>query len=970
MNLQPEQQLGSKHCEDASHKESYALIMKGGGVKGLAYIGALKVLMKHYQFNWFVGTSAGAIAASFLAAGFTVDELEEVLREKSFSDFLDSKLWWLLYNLITTGGLFPGKTVRIWVGNKINEKLNSADPVKLNHDPNIPGTKLKHRLTIYASTTNRKALVFDSSAPASAEVEVAYAVRCSMSMPFLFTPPTFNGAITVDGGIQNNYPVEALLEHYPDTKFVGLYLGPEVHTVTEKQSNPILAPLFDQVRSLFAIVLDAADRQALMVYREHTVIIDTRPIKTTDFFLSNEEKDFLIKTGQLAALKYLMRKNHPEGPSEVDLNNAQAEVNEAKKLIERLRAKRQRLFRLKLSLLALSVLLVIAISSLVAFSVIRKSLSSKVTISTSNLPENSGMPNSASQGQRNARRVSVLIADFDGPDPEQYGVPEILKKGIEDLPSKYPDLKVERLREVLDSKDSAERRGRELNANIVIWGNYIANKSHAEVTAYFTMVERPAYVPDSTDKKTIRSSIADLLSFTVQDKLSNRMRYLILFTSGLTFYVAHDYAEAIKRLDNAIAVPQNESDSYVSYFFRGTAHGFNDNYQAAIKDLTKCIRLRPRTVEAYNNLGIAFAEIDQPKRAIELFREAIEIEPEHVNAYINLGGAYFDKGWHKQAADEFSKALKYDPTNLRALMLLAEAQYKLGNDDAALRTLNEASRLGEDLEYYTLLGALYLRSGNFALAVSNLQKALSLAPEAGIVHGNLARAYAEQGNSDQAVFHYTKAIQTVPTADYYHDRGLANFSIGCANEAAADFKKAIELNATLADAYSGLSYTYLVLGQGLLAAEAADHYLRLSGWQGYRAPYMALVIYFGLKQSSKTEDAERILKKAAQHCEKSVWPCPIVNYLRRSLTLREVLEQAYKPKQIGTAITTNNREIGVYTPAGRRLPTEAHTYVALDLALAGDTNQAYFHLRWVHDNGERQSFEYQLALSKLDQLKK
>ena len=133
---------------------------------------------------------------------------------------------------------------------------------------------------------------------------------------------------------------------------------------------------------------------------------------------------------------------------------------------------------------------------------------------------------------------------------------------------------------------------------------------------------------------------------------------------------------------------------------------------------------------------------------------------------------------------------------------------------------------------------------------------------------------------------------------------------------------------------------------------------------------MAIVMYLGLRQSNKTEQAQQILKKAAQRCHKSVWPCPIVNYLRRGVTLQEVLNEANKPERIGTAITTTQKKVGVYRPPRPRLSTEAHTYIALDIALTADKNQAYPHLQWVHDYGERLSFEYQLALAKLGRFKK
>jgi predicted acylesterase/phospholipase RssA len=65
----------------------YAVVMKGGGVKGLAFASALHEIAEYFWFDRHVGTSAGAIAAVLLAAGYSPNDLVRVLSEKKFRDF-------------------------------------------------------------------------------------------------------------------------------------------------------------------------------------------------------------------------------------------------------------------------------------------------------------------------------------------------------------------------------------------------------------------------------------------------------------------------------------------------------------------------------------------------------------------------------------------------------------------------------------------------------------------------------------------------------------------------------------------------------------------------------------------------------------------------------------------------------------------------------------------------------------------
>jgi len=66
------------------------LVFEGGGVKGIGFGGALQALADDgYEIKNVAGTSAGAITAALVAAGYTAKELDGLLREMPFKDFCD-----------------------------------------------------------------------------------------------------------------------------------------------------------------------------------------------------------------------------------------------------------------------------------------------------------------------------------------------------------------------------------------------------------------------------------------------------------------------------------------------------------------------------------------------------------------------------------------------------------------------------------------------------------------------------------------------------------------------------------------------------------------------------------------------------------------------------------------------------------------------------------------------------------------
>ncbi|WP_254508988.1 patatin-like phospholipase family protein [Anatilimnocola floriformis] len=262
-----------------------ALIMKGGGIKGLAYVGALEELTKRYRFNWFVGTSAGAITAILLGAGYTPEEMKKLMSEKDFRDFFDAS--WYMYpsNLIFHQGLHHANAFTIWLDELLANKLNSQQRVRLKDLP--------HRVTVYASRRGRRTLKFDSI---DADADAAYAARCSMSIPYVFVPQKEQGIHTYDGGIHQNFPVEELLRDHPGTEFVSLFLGPEIYETPKSRFV---------ISDLLSIWTEGADIETVSRYRDQTVVIDPRPVGTLDFDLSADEKEYLLACGRTGALAHL-----------------------------------------------------------------------------------------------------------------------------------------------------------------------------------------------------------------------------------------------------------------------------------------------------------------------------------------------------------------------------------------------------------------------------------------------------------------------------------------------------------------------------------------------------------------------------------------------------------------------------------------------------------------------------------------
>jgi len=192
------------------------LVLSGGGAKGFAYIGLLRVMEEvGIQVDYVGGTSIGSIVAGLYALGYSPDEIEKQVRKQDWDNLLIDKIprkyiayeekEFLENSLIS----FPLKKRKIglkqamYQGQQVNLLLNRFfSPAWLTTDFN------KLQTPFLCVGTN----LFNGDAEVLNEGYLPMAIRASMSIPGYFTPTHYNGYYLVDGGIVDNYPADKVME--------------------------------------------------------------------------------------------------------------------------------------------------------------------------------------------------------------------------------------------------------------------------------------------------------------------------------------------------------------------------------------------------------------------------------------------------------------------------------------------------------------------------------------------------------------------------------------------------------------------------------------------------------------------------------------------------------------------------------------------------------------------------------------
>ncbi|XXM73774.1 patatin-like phospholipase family protein [Lysinibacillus sphaericus] len=283
-------------------------VFSGGGVKGLALIGACQAIEERgLQLKRVAGTSAGAIIAALIAAGYKSTEMKNIMEEMDIKKLLDSNAlislpfikWFRIYYRL---GLYKGAALEDWIEQKLKARgvYTFAD---------LPEKSLR---VIASDLSNGRLLVLPDDLEkygiAPQTFPVARAVRMSASLPYFFEPVKLRSlegtSLLVDGGVLSNFPMwlfdrENIKKPRP---VIGVKLSHNYLQGPKKKINNAI----ELYGALFQTMKDAHDSRYISRKHEKNIIfIPTDGVQTTEFELSNVGKTELFEAGKYQAELFL-----------------------------------------------------------------------------------------------------------------------------------------------------------------------------------------------------------------------------------------------------------------------------------------------------------------------------------------------------------------------------------------------------------------------------------------------------------------------------------------------------------------------------------------------------------------------------------------------------------------------------------------------------------------------------------------
>lgn len=279
------------------------LVLSGGGAKGFAYIGLFKVLKEvNMPIDYIGGSSMGAITAALLAAGYSPETMEKIVREQNWDAVINDvqERKYISYE----EKLFSDKYIYSMPIGETGVSLSQSLTSSFNVDMMLNNLFLP---VAHISDFSKLSIPFlcigtdllTGEAVVLNKGNLARAVRASMAIPAFFTPTLYNGRYLIDGGVVNNYPAEQVKAMGAD-----IIIGGDVQTGLMDNLDKLgsITSILDQVVSYYRVGANEKGRKLTDYYINFPMSYGMMDFKNYDSIIAIGEK---VAREHFATLKEL-----------------------------------------------------------------------------------------------------------------------------------------------------------------------------------------------------------------------------------------------------------------------------------------------------------------------------------------------------------------------------------------------------------------------------------------------------------------------------------------------------------------------------------------------------------------------------------------------------------------------------------------------------------------------------------------
>lgn len=262
--------------QDTIKRPKIGLVLSGGGAKGFAHIGVLKVIEQAgVKIDYIGGTSMGAVVGGLYAIGYSATQIDSIFKVTNFDELIkdfiprSSKNFYEKRNDEMYAFALPFNKFKIGIPEALskgmyNYNVMSSITRSVRHERDFKKLKIPF-LCIGTNIETGEEVILETG-------NLTHAMIASSAFPTLFSPVEFDGKLLIDGGVANNYPIEAVRKMGAD-----IIIGVDVQDgLLDRSELKEATKILGQINALQSI-----DKMK-------------RKIKDTDIYIKPDIKEFSV----------------------------------------------------------------------------------------------------------------------------------------------------------------------------------------------------------------------------------------------------------------------------------------------------------------------------------------------------------------------------------------------------------------------------------------------------------------------------------------------------------------------------------------------------------------------------------------------------------------------------------------------------------------------------------------------------